>query len=202
MTPTRPSAPPSRGGRDEPRSRAPAPVRRGQRRAGLGADRRLLGPGGPGLAGLGSRAASGAGQRPRPRNAVRCPLDSRSWREAVRRKHGPEFPTALVAAAGAVLAAALAAAAVTRVARIARRVTQPGDPVAALSKDQSIRELSQAPAAEQGIRLRPSLTGTRPGALAPADIGLALGRLQQPGGNGPDLYASWEDTLIAFMGPR
>ena len=114
----------------------------------------------------------------------------------------PGVPTALVAAAGAVLAAALTAAAVLGWRRIARRVTQPGDPVAALSKDQSIRQLSQAPAAEQGIRLRPSLTGARPGALAPADIGLALGRLQQPGGNGPDLYASWEDTLIAFMGPR
>ena len=41
-----------------------------------------------------------------------------------------------------------------------------------------------------------------PAGLAPADIGLVLGRLKQPGGNGPDLYASWEDTLVAFMGPR
>ena len=85
---------------------------------------------------------------------------------------------------------------------IARRITQPGDPVAALSRDRSIRQLAAVPAAEQGIRLRPSLAGARPGRLAPADIGLLLGRLKQPGGDGPDLYASWEDTLIAFMGPR
>ena len=61
---------------------------------------------------------------------------------------------------------------------------------------------ARSQAAEQGIRLRPSLAGARPGSLAPADIGLLLGRLKQPGGNGPDLYASWEDTVLAFMGPR
>ena len=103
---------------------------------------------------------------------------------------------------GAVLAAALAAVTVTAWRIIARRITQPGDPVAALSRDRSIRQLARAQAAGQGIRLRPSLAGARPGSLAPADIGLVLGRLKQPGGNGPDLYASWEDTLIAFMGPR
>jgi type IV secretory pathway TraG/TraD family ATPase VirD4 len=85
---------------------------------------------------------------------------------------------------------------------IARRATRPGDPVAALNRDRSLRRLARDEAAGQGIRLRPSLAGARPGSLAPADIGLVLGRLKQPGGNGPDLYASWEDTLIAFMGPR
>ena len=114
----------------------------------------------------------------------------------------PSTPTPLVAVTGAVIAAALAAVTVIAWRIIARRSTKPGDPVAALSRDRSIRQLAHAPAAEQGIRLRPSLAGARPGSLAPADIGLLLGRLQQPGGDGPDLYASWEDTLLAFMGPR
>jgi len=114
----------------------------------------------------------------------------------------PGTPTPLVAVTGGVLAALLAAVAVIAWRIIARRITQPGDPVAALSRDRSIRQLAQAPAAEEGIRLRPSLAGARPGSLAPADIGLLLGRLQQPGGNGPDLYTSWEDTVLAFMGPR
>ena len=48
-----------------------------------------------------------------------------------------------------------------------------------------------------------ALAGRRP-ARPPGSrrIGLLLGRLKQPGGDGPDLFASWEDTLLAFMGPR
>ena len=117
-------------------------------------------------------------------------------------KAWPGTPTSLVAVTGAVLAAVLAAAGFTAWRIIARRLSQPGDPVAALSRDRSIRQLARDNAAEQGVRLRPSLAGARPGRLAPADIGLVLGRLKQPGGNGPDLCASWEDTLLAFMGPR
>ena len=103
---------------------------------------------------------------------------------------------------GGILAVLLAGVTAIAWRLIARSMSKPGDPVAALSRDRSIRQLAQSQAAEQGIRLRPSLTGARPGSLAPADIGLVLGRLKQPGGNGPDLYASWEDTVLAFMGPR
>jgi hypothetical protein len=73
---------------------------------------------------------------------------------------------------------------------------------AALSRDRSVRQLAQSPSTEQGIRLRLSLAGARPGRLATADIGLVLGRLKQPAGDGPELFASWEDTVLAFMGPR
>jgi type IV secretory pathway TraG/TraD family ATPase VirD4 len=118
------------------------------------------------------------------------------------RQAWPGVPTSLVVVTGAVLAAVLAAAVIVIWRIVAGRVTAPGDPVAALNRDRSIRRLTRAPSAEQGIRLRPSLAGARPGSLAPAEIGLLLGRLQQPGGNGPDLYSSWEDTLLAFMGPR
>jgi type IV secretory pathway TraG/TraD family ATPase VirD4 len=136
----------------------------------------------------------------------RVPPFGTRWASALAHGHTaqawPGTPTPLVAVTGGALAALLAAVAVIAWRIIARRVTQPGDPVAALSRDRSIRQLAPAPAAEEGIRLRPSLAGARPGSLAPADIGLLLGRLQQPGGNGPDLYTSWEDTVLAFMGPR
>ena len=72
-TPTRPSALVSRGGRDEPRAGAQTPARCGQRRARLDGDRRLLGAGRTGLAGLGrGQDRRRAGRRPGP--AVRFPL--------------------------------------------------------------------------------------------------------------------------------
>ena len=136
----------------------------------------------------------------------RVPPFSVRWLTAV--LHGrtaqawPGTPTPLVAVTGAVLAAALTAAGLAVWRLAARHITRPGDPVAALSRDRSIRQLARDPAAGTAVRLRPSLAGARPGSLAPADIGLLLGSLRQPGGNGPDLYSSWEDTVLAFMGPR
>ena len=39
--------------------------------------------------------------------------------------------------------------------------------------------------------------------MHPAETGLALGRLMRPGRSaGPAVYASWEDTVVAFMAPR
>ena len=85
---------------------------------------------------------------------------------------------------------------------VSRRATRPGDPVAALSRNQAVRRLAQARPPSRAIRLRPSLAGASPGGWHRADIGLLLGRLKQPGGHGPDLFTSWEDTVLAFMGPR
>jgi type IV secretory pathway TraG/TraD family ATPase VirD4 len=114
----------------------------------------------------------------------------------------PGVPTPLVAVAGAALAVVAAAAGLVAWRACARRATRPGDPVAALSRDRAVRQLGQSPSAEKGLRLRPSLAGTRPGRLDAADIGLLLGRLKQPAGDGPRLFASWEDTLLVFFGPR
>jgi hypothetical protein len=114
----------------------------------------------------------------------------------------PGVPTPLVAVTGAAFTAVLVVGAVTAWRAVSRRMTRPGDPVAALSRDQSVRRLAQGRAAEQSIRLRPSLAGARPARLDRDDIGLLLGRLKQPDGNGPDLFTSWEDTVLAFMGPR
>ena len=113
----------------------------------------------------------------------------------------PGVPTPLVGAAWGVLAAVLGAvtAAVWRAA--ARRATRPGDPVAALSRNPSARKLGRDHVAGQSVRLRPSLAELA-GCLADGDVGLWLGRLKTPGGDGPDLYASWEETVLVFFGPR
>ena len=51
--------------------------------------------------------------------------------------------------------------------------------------------------------LRRSLTGADPRLVDPAEAGLVLGRLLRPAGRpGPVVYASWEDTVVAFMAPR
>jgi type IV secretory pathway TraG/TraD family ATPase VirD4 len=114
----------------------------------------------------------------------------------------PGVPTPLVAVADAVLAAVVGAIGFFAWRAVARRATRPGDPVAALSRDPAVRQLGQSPAAEKGLRLRPSLASVRPSRLDEADIGLLLGRLKQPAGDGPRLFASWEDTLLVFFGPR
>ena len=69
-------------------------------------------------------------------------------------------------------------------------------------RNPQIRPLTPAPAAKTRVRLRPSLAGADPRALPPGDTGLLLGDLQQPAGRGPALFASWEDTIVAFMAPR
>jgi hypothetical protein len=114
----------------------------------------------------------------------------------------PETPTVLVL----VIAAALAGAAITAGAMtwrvVAARIPRPGDPVAALAANPQISPLTPVSAAETAIRLRPSLAGTDPRALPAGDTGLLLGDIKRPAGRGPGLFASWEDTLIAFMAPR
>jgi type IV secretory pathway TraG/TraD family ATPase VirD4 len=78
---------------------------------------------------------------------------------------------------------------------IMRRLPQPGDPVAALADNPGIEPLKPEAAERKARELRRTL----PDPPAPEDIGLALGDLMR---NGPTLYASWEDTILAFMAPR
>jgi type IV secretory pathway TraG/TraD family ATPase VirD4 len=114
----------------------------------------------------------------------------------------PGTPTVLVLLLGAALAGAAIAAGIVTWRVIAARIPRPGDPVAALAANPQIRPLTPIPAAETAIRLRPSLAGADPRALPSGDTGLLLGDLKRPAGRGPALFASWEDTLIAFMAPR
>ena len=112
----------------------------------------------------------------------------------------PHTATPAVAAAMAVLAAGAAAATAMAWRVVVARMPPAADPVAALARNPRIRALTAAASCASAARLRPSLAAGRE--LAPADIGLALGDLRLPAGRGPALYASWEDTVVAFMAPR
>jgi len=115
----------------------------------------------------------------------------------------PGTPSPLVAAVGAAFLASAAVLAVLAWQRISRLFPAPGDPVAALRHNHRIRHLAPARAARTAVRLRPiTLAGRNPRGLAPADTGLVLGDLKRPRGDGPPLYATWEDTIVAFMAPR
>jgi type IV secretory pathway TraG/TraD family ATPase VirD4 len=78
----------------------------------------------------------------------------------------------------------------------------PGDPVAVLGDNPAMTALTREPVAARAQRLRPSVAGQAARLLPPDGIGLHLGRLMRPAGTGPKLFASWEDTLVAFMAPR
>jgi type IV secretory pathway TraG/TraD family ATPase VirD4 len=114
----------------------------------------------------------------------------------------PHTPTPLVAvcvAAVYLLAAGISLAAWVT---IQRRRPVPGDPVAALGDNPAITALTRGPVARRAIRLRPGLAETNPRTVAPGEIGLPLGRLMRQTGTGPEVFASWEDTLVACMAPR
>ncbi|MFC0037208.1 type IV secretory system conjugative DNA transfer family protein [Actinomadura rayongensis] len=84
--------------------------------------------------------------------------------------------------------------------RVAARLPDPTDPVAALTDNPGLDALAAGPSARKAVALRRSLTGTAP---EPDDIGLVLGDVLRPGGRpGETLYTSWEDTVVAFMAPR
>jgi type IV secretory pathway TraG/TraD family ATPase VirD4 len=114
----------------------------------------------------------------------------------------PGTPTGLVTGIAAGLAGAFATGIALAWHTIEARLPRHGDPVAALRRAEGIEPLTARPSARTAVRLRPSLAGTSLRRISPADIGLLLGCLLQPQGQGPVLYASWEDTLIAFMAPR
>ncbi len=119
---------------------------------------------------------------------------SRAW---------PHTSTAAVAVIAVVLLGAAGAVAATAWWLITRHRLAPGDPVAALARNPRIRGLTRRNAARTGISLRRSLAGADPQTVHPAETGLALGRLMRPGRSaGPAVYASWEDTVVAFMAPR
>jgi type IV secretory pathway TraG/TraD family ATPase VirD4 len=86
---------------------------------------------------------------------------------------------------------------------IAGRFPQPGDPVAALAHNPGLTTLQPDASAGKAIALRRSLAKSAPESLKPEDIGLVLGDVLLPGDrSGPTLFASFEDTVVAFMAPR
>jgi len=115
----------------------------------------------------------------------------------------PHTPTVAVTAATIVLTAAAAAMSIGAAWVIARWRPAPGDPVAALARNTRMRALTRRHAVQAAIGLRRSLAGLGPHEVDPTHAGLALGRLLRAGGRlGPAVYATWEDTVVAFMAPR
>jgi len=151
------------------------------------------------LAWLAARIAAALSGRRMPSFSERWVISLVRWRTG---QTWPGTPTILVVLIAAVLACAVITAGVITWRIIAARIPRPGDPVAALSSDPQITPLTPVPAAKTAIRLRPSLAGSNPRSLAAADTGLLLGDLKRPVGRGPALFASWEDTITAFMAPR
>ena len=151
------------------------------------------------LAWLAARIAAALAGRRMPSFSERWVISLARWRTS---QAWPGTSTIVVV----VIAVVLACAAVTAVAvawrLIAARIPRPGDPVAALAVNPQITPLTPVPAAKNAIRLRPSLAGASPRSVPAADTGLLLGDLKRPSGRGPALFASWEDTITAFMAPR
>jgi type IV secretory pathway TraG/TraD family ATPase VirD4 len=115
----------------------------------------------------------------------------------------PHTPTIAVTIIAVALTGCAIALAIGVVWLTARWRPAPADPVAALARNPRLRALTRQQVARAAIGLRQSLTGADPREVVPAEAGLALGRLLRPGGRpGPAVYASWEDTVVAFMAPR
>ncbi|MFD3685641.1 type IV secretory system conjugative DNA transfer family protein [Nocardiopsis sp. NPDC058631] len=79
------------------------------------------------------------------------------------------------------------------------------DAISTLNKDnETIAELARPEAADKAVRLRrKSLAGRRGRGLKDADVGLTIGDMRGDGNRtGSRLFASWEDTVLAFMAPR
>jgi hypothetical protein len=87
-----------------------------------------------------------------------------------------------------------------------RRRTHAGDPLPSLARPHEVAELTPAGVTRRARQLRPSLADVPAKQLKPADTGLTLGTMLLPGRGqgrpGPRLRASWEDGLLAVMGPR
>ncbi|MBA9007300.1 type IV secretory system conjugative DNA transfer family protein [Thermomonospora cellulosilytica] len=87
--------------------------------------------------------------------------------------------------------------------RVEQRRSVPGDPVQAMAGGPGLEGLHRRQVAAKAVELRRSLRLERPERLEAGEIGLLLGHeLRRSRKTGPALYASWEDTLVAFMAPR
>ena len=103
------------------------------------------------------------------------------------------------------LAAALAVAVLGPIALLVLRryLNAPAadDPSRSLARGVHLAPMLSRQAAARSLRLRPSLTGTKPQDLSAGDTGLLLGRLGS-GRRGAEVFSSFEDVAVAFMAPR
>ncbi|MDA0563674.1 TraM recognition domain-containing protein [Streptomonospora sp. S1-112] len=88
---------------------------------------------------------------------------------------------------------------------VRRRLYAQPDAIDALNRDnETVAELARPQAAEKAVRLRKrSLAKRKPKLLPDAEVGLIIGDIKGNGKKaGPRLFASWEDTILAYMAPR
>src|SRR6266508_3760230 len=83
-----------------------------------------------------------------------------------------------------------------------RRRSHAGDPLPSLARPNEVADFTPGGVTKRARQLRPSLADTPAKQLKLADTGLALGTMLLPGRRGPLLRASWEDGILAVMGPR
>ncbi|GLI00920.1 type IV secretory system conjugative DNA transfer family protein [Phytohabitans aurantiacus] len=115
----------------------------------------------------------------------------------------PHSNHTLVAVVYGALVACTTAPVVTGAIVWQRRRTHAGDPLPSLARPRDVTDLTPAGVAKRARQLRPSLADLPAKYLRPADTGLALGTMLRPGNRrGPLLRASWEDGILAVMGPR
>ena len=117
----------------------------------------------------------------------------------------PGTPTLLVVLFTAVMGGGLGYLGYRGFLLVRARLGSEGDPVTALNVGNSdVAELARPEAAEKAVRLRKhSLRGSQGASLDNRDVGLTLGDLKLPHGRtGKRLFASWEDTVLAYMAPR
>lgn len=117
----------------------------------------------------------------------------------------PHTPTVAVIAVAVILTGLAITLAAGTGLLLTRLRPAPGDPVATLACNQRTRTLTRPAVTRAATGLRTSLAGADPRTVPPAEAGLELGRLLRPGrpaATGPSVYASWEDTVVAFMAPR
>ena len=114
----------------------------------------------------------------------------------------PHVNRTLVGVVFTVLLVAAAAPVVTGWIIWERRRTHAGDPLPSLARPHEVADLTPAGVTKRALQLRPSLAGIPVKKLPPNDIGVHLGTMMLPGRRGPVLRASWEDGVLAVMGPR
>ena len=117
----------------------------------------------------------------------------------------PGLSTSVVTVVALVLVSLVAVALVLLFRLINGMRGKADDPVSALNNgDNTVSELARPLASDKALRLRrSSLDGRKSRSLPEQDVGLVIGSVKRSKGRAePKLFASWEDTILAYMAPR
>lgn len=114
----------------------------------------------------------------------------------------PHVAPGLVAAVYTILVTVVVAAVVTAWMLWQQHRPHPDDPLPALAGPRDVDPMTLAAVATRARRLRPSLADRSIRQISAEEAGVALGAHRRRGRQGPTLYASWEDVVLAVMAPR